>query len=456
MEIKSKIKDILKNPLQIIAIILSIAIISFIIINSLNYLKRFNFKITVALAILLLIGMGIFILYKYIYTIFKMFKKKKVITPILMILLVILLTVGIFYIECNVNYILKNSIILLIYILGVICIPMIILVFSIINPSKYNKIRIAVSLLLLIYIYTINMEFLVISAKMIITNLSNHSIYELLEKEDEDDNVNLTYLEDYAQKFAKNGYLNKYDITQILDLTDKKSKEMTIYYQDEKSNINIETTNKNDEEMENLKNTLKAEYYKYYYEKDEKKQIKIYIERYSLEQNLNQEKNENIVLKGTKNTEIVENVNKYGTDKNSNSFCFTNKIQVNSNDVQEIKKFNLLFVYDQDTQNYVPVIENVQECAFIESYKVYNTGIEITLNKGVQLTNTEYTLKINRYNDELKIRDREITNNAYYYDYEPVVTKMEGYENRIVLEMRFDRSYTIEELKNIEIIFGNY
>ena len=80
------------------------------------------------------------------------------------------------------------------------------------------------------------MEFLIISAKMIITNLSNHSIYELLEKEDEDDNVNLTYLEDYAQKFAKNGYLNKYDITQILDLTDKKSKEMTIYYQDEKSN----------------------------------------------------------------------------------------------------------------------------------------------------------------------------------------------------------------------------
>lgn len=456
MEIKSKIKDILKNPLQIIAIILSIAIISFIIINSLNYLKRFNFKITVALAILLLIGMGIFILYKYIYTIFKMFKKKKVITPILMILLVILLTVGIFYIESNVNYILKNSIILLIYILGVICIPMIILVFSVINSSKYNKIKIAVSLLLLIYIYTINMEFLIISAKMIITNLSNHSIYELLEKEDEDDNVNLTYLEDYAQKFAKNGYLNKYDITQILDLTDKKSKEMTIYYQDEKSNINIETTNKNDEEMENLKNTLKAEYYKYYYEKDEKKQIKIYIKKYSLEQNSNQEKNENIVLKGTKNTEIVENVNKYGTDKNSNSFCFTNKIQVNSNDVQEIKKFNLLFVYDQDTQNYVPVIENVQECAFIESYKVYNTGIEITLNKGVQLTNTEYTLKINRYNDELQIRDRKITNNAYYYDYEPVVTKMEGYENRIVLEMRFDRSYTIEELKNIEIIFGNY
>ena len=317
LEIKSKIKDILKNPLQIIAIILSIAIISFIIINSLNYLKRFNFKITVALAILLLIGMGIFILYKYIYTIFKMFKKKKVITPILMILLVILLTVGIFYIESNVNYILKNSIILLIYILGVICIPMIILVFSVINSSKYNKIKIAVSLLLLIYIYTINMEFLIISAKMIITNLSNHSIYELLEKEDEDDNVNLTYLEDYAQKFAKNGYLNKYDITQILDLTDKKSKEMTIYYQDEKSNINIETTNKNDEEMENLKNTLKAEYYKYHYEKDEKKQIKIYIKKYSLEQNSNQEKNENIVLKGTKNTEIVENVNKYGTDKNS-------------------------------------------------------------------------------------------------------------------------------------------
>lgn len=455
MEIKNKIKEIFKNPLQIIAIILSIAIISFTIITFSNYIKRFNFRVTTAFAILILIGMGLFILYKYIYTILKMIKKKKVITPILMILLVIILAVGIIYIKSNVNYILKNSIILLIYILGVICIPMIILGFSVMNQSKYNKIKIAVSLLLLIYIYTINMELLVISAKTIIVNLSNHSIYELLEKEDEDDNVNLTYLEDYAQKFAKNGYLNKYDITQILDLTDKKSKEMTIYYQDEKSNINIETTNKNDEEMENLKNTLKAEYYKYHYEKDEEKQIKIYIERYSLEQKLNQEKNEDIVLKGTKNTEIIENVNKYGTDKNSNSFCFTNKIQVNSNDVQEIKKFNLLFAYDQDKQNYVPVVEDVQDCAFIESYKVYNSGIEITLNKGVQLTNTEYTLKINRYNDKLQIRDRAITNNAYYYNYEPVVTKMEGYENRIVLEMRFDRSYTIEELKNIEIIFGN-
>lgn len=417
---------------------------------------KISLRITVSLAILMLIGMCIFILYKYIYAIFKMLKNKKVITPILMILLVILLAVGIFYIKSNVNYILKNSIILLIYILGIICIPMIILGFSVINQSKHKKIKIAVSLLLLIYIYAINMEFLVISAKTIIVNLSNHSIYELLKKEDEDDNINLTYLEDYAQKFAKNGYLNKYDITQILDLTDKKSKEMTIYYKDETSNINIETTNKNDEEMENLKNTLKAEYYKYHYEKDEEKQIKIYIERYSLEQKSNQEKNEDIVLKGTKNTEIIENVNKYGTDKNSNSFCFTNKIQVNSNDVQEIKKFNLLFAYDQDTQNYVPVVENIQDCAFIESYKVYNSGIEITLNKGIQLTNTEYTLRINRYNGELQIRDREITNNAYYYDYEPVVTKIEGYENRIVLEMKFDKSYTIEELKNIEIIFGNY
>ncbi len=409
---------------------------------------------TIAFSILILIGMGIFILYKYIYAIFKMFKKKKFIIPILMILLVIFLTVGIFYIKNNVNSILKDSIISLIYILGIILIPMIILGFSVINQSKYKKIQIVVSLLMLIYIYAINMELLVISAKMIITNLSNHSIYELLEK-DYDNNINLMYLEDYAQKFAKNGYLNKYDITQILDLTDKKSKEMTIYYKDETSDINIETTNKNDEEMEKLKNILKAEYYKYNYEKNGEKQIKIYIERYLLEQKLNQEINEDIILKGNKNTEIIKNINKYGIDENSNSFCFMNKIQVDSNDVQEIEKFNLLFIYDKDTQNYVPVIENIQNCAFIESYKVCNNAIEIILKKGVKLKDTEYTLRINRYNDEIQVKDREIINNAYYYDYEPVVTKMEGYENRIVLEMKFDRSYTIEELKNIEIIFGN-
>lgn len=406
---------------------------------------------TIAFSILILIGMGIFILYKYIYAIFKMFKKKKFITAILMILLVIFLTVGIFYIKSNVNYILKNSIISLIYILGIILIPMIILGFTLINQSKYKKIKIVVSLLMLIYIYAINMELLVVSAKMVIVNLSNHSIYELLEK-DYDNNVNLTYLEEYAQKFAKNGYLNKYDIIQILDLTDNKSKEMTIYYKDEISGINIETTNKNDEEMEKLKNILKAEYYKYHYEKNEEKQIKIYIERYSLEQKLNQEINEDIVLKGTKNTEIIKNINKYGVYENSDSFCFTNKIQANSDDVQEIEKVNLLFIYDENTQNYVPVIENIQDCAFIESYKVCNSAIEIILKKGIQLNNTGYTLRINRYNDEIQVKDREITNNAYYYDYEPVVTKMEGYENRIVLEMKFDRSYTIEELKNIEII----
>ena len=82
----------------------------------------------------------------------------------------------------------------------------------------------------------------------------------------------------------------------------------------------------------------------------------------------------------------------------------------------------------------------------MEKYSITNDKILITLKNGIELNNKDYTLRINRYNDNIDI---EKSNDLYYYDYEPLVT-----QNGNVLEIKFGNNYTIKTLKNIEIIFG--
>ena len=108
----------------------------------------------------------------------------------------------------------------------------------------------------------------------------------------------------------------------------------------------------------------------------------------------------------------------------------------------------MLLVYDNE--NFIPVTDNIDEYNLIKSYKVYSSGIDIILQDGVDLINEDYTLRINRYNDNL-----EVTNGYYYYEYEPVVTQGIYSGGNILLEIKFPQTYTIEELKNIEIIFGS-
>lgn len=89
----------------------------------------------------------------------------------------------------------------------------------------------------------------------------------------------------------------------------------------------------------------------------------------------------------------------------------------------------------------------------IKSYKIYSTGISITLQDSVKLKNKYYTLRINRYNKEHLIEENK-TNNKYFYTFEPVVTQMTDSNNNIVLEFRYSDTYKLEDLSNIEILFG--
>lgn len=323
------------------------------------------------------------------------------------------------------------------YILLVVVLPLIVIGFLILKNRKKQEIIIAIILVIALYVFCA--ESLVDSASKIISSISTSTTNT------NDPGTDITYLKNYADKMSRNGYLSKYDVTQIIKLSDSKSKEIFINYKDESSDIDIKITNKEDDKIQELIDTLKYDYYTFNYNINDNNEITINIERYIIETNTKKEKND-FTLTGTKNTEIIENTYKYIGD---NNFTFENEIKLNSqSEEKQLEGFKMLLVYDNE--NFIPVTDNVEEYNLIKSYKVYSSGIDIVLQDGVDLINEDYTLRINRYNDNL-----EVTDGYYYYEYEPVVTQATYSGGNILLEIRFDKTYTIEELKNIEIIFGS-
>ena len=157
------------------------------------------------------------------------------------------------------------------YILAVVLIPLVILGFCILRKGKYKKATITIVLILTVFIYAISAKSLVESASKIIAVCSIKSV-------DESVGTDITFLKNYEQKMARDGYISKYDANQILDIADSKSKEIFINYKDTSSNIDISTTNKNDEEIKNLKEILETNYYIFSYSTDG--EITINIERY--------------------------------------------------------------------------------------------------------------------------------------------------------------------------------
>lgn len=428
------------RKLNIISILISI-LITAICIGI--YFKRIFLFVAVpiiALSTMILFIMFGIVLQKYIYLILKQFFSKKIISSLLLTLLLITSLAGLAFISNNINYILRNIILMFIYIIGVVCLPLIILGISVLFEGKLKKIVVFISVVLLIFIYYANSSLVFECAKEIISNMYiGQELFTMKEEK-----FDFSYLENYRQKMGGDGYISKWDVIQIIDISDKKSKEITINYKDEQQNINLSISNKNDYEIENLKNLLKYDFYKFEY--DLNNSITINIERYVIEQNQNKEKNSNIILSGNKSLKIIELKNKYCSE-NKENFLYENN--VNSNSSEKINSLKLLFLYDKENDNYVPIVSDENRLENIINYKVYQSGLEITIPKETELESLDYTLRINRYDDNLQIKKV----NSYYYEYEPLVTQMQS-NLGTVLEIRFNRSYTLNELKNIEIIFG--
>lgn len=89
----------------------------------------------------------------------------------------------------------------------------------------------------------------------------------------------------------------------------------------------------------------------------------------------------------------------------------------------------------------------------IASYEVTSTSLTITLNNDTNLNVLDYTLRINRYDDNLAIPEDK--NYNYNYHYEPVVTTSTNGTGNTVLTFEFDDILSLEKINNIEIIFGN-
>lgn len=322
------------------------------------------------------------------------------------------------------------------YILLVVILPLIVIGFLILKNRKKQEIIIAI--ILVIALYGFCAKSLVDSASKIISEISTTDASE-------DVGTDITYLKNYADKMSRNGYLSKYDVTQIINLSDAKSKEIFINYKDEDSNIDIKITNKQDEKIQELKESLKYDYYTFNYNISDNNDITINIERYVINSSAKKEKND-FILTGAKNTEITENTYKYIGD---NNFTFENEIKLNNlPEEKQLDAFKMLLVYDNE--NFIPVTNNEEEYNLIKSYKIYSSGIDIVLQDEVSLINEDYTLRINRYNDNM-----QVTNGYYYYEYEPVVTQGTYSGGNVLLEIKFDKTYTLDELKNIEIIFGS-
>lgn len=444
--------------LKIISAILS-AIITAICLYFYYYkISRFFYLPTIKISIILLLLMFAIVVYKYLLTIMKNISNKKFVLPILMILLLICAVTGIWFIKDNVNYILRNIILMFIFIFCVVCFPIIMLGMALTGNKKFKTIKIVITVFFIIFIYAVNFSQVIEYAKDIIMNLQSYSLSEILvlrgksSNQDisiaEGNNIDRSYLFNFAQVYEKQGYLDKYDITQILSIADSKSALTYINYKDENGTINI--TNKEDEKIKELEESLQGNYYKFSYEGKDTQTI-INIEKYVVELPETNEENEDIVLHGIKDDSIIKNINK-SVSNEYEYFMIENEVTCDAKENVSIDGLKLLLTYDNEKQNFIPVVSNLDDYSLINSYYVTNTGIRVTLNKGVKINNYSYTVRINRYNDKFELP--EFQRITYVYTYEPVVSQMTDSENRLVLDFEFKNNYPKEALENIEIIFG--
>lgn len=375
-------------------------------------------------------------------------KKKWLIKLILIIVVIMAFAVALIFAKKYLTTAFLKIAIKFFSILFIIFVPLIFLGFCILHSNKNKFIKNLLALVLVIIIYVLSIETMLSFSTDIITYFQSHNIKSIFNNSKEEISVDLSYLEEYKQKAYKNGYLDKHDVQEILRLSDMKSKKMDINYIDEMSDINIKITNKDDEKIADLIDSLEANYYLFDYSNDG--DVEINIERYKIEESSNKEKNEDIVLTGNKDTDIIENIDKYYVSDEYSDYLFENKIKEDTakgnNNFEALK---MLLVYDKDLQNYIPIVNDKNEYDLIDSYKVYSTGINITLKEGVEVKKSDFTLRLDRYNDNLEVTKSPF----YYYEYEPVVTEVGNPENKVTLEIKFPRIYTIFELKNIEIIF---
>ena len=291
-------------------------------------------------------------------------------------------------------------------------------------------------------IYIINIPTLLVSSTYITTYISNHL-------DQTTQGPNLEYLNNYEQRMATKGFLYKSDVEYILNIAERRSEKVVVTYKFDDETITI--SNKDENFKDTITTNLKWDYYKFNYTYTNNI-VTVNIEKYATTQE-NEEKNSDIILAGNMRNDLIQNVESENVELTATNFVIENNFVLTPGYRPYISNLRLLLVYDKNSNNFIPVVDNESCVNMIASYEVTSTSLNITLTNDTNLNVLDYTLRINRYNDDLTIPEDK--NYNYYYHYEPVVTTSTNNTGNTVLTFEFDNILSLEKLNNIEIIFSN-
>lgn len=246
------------------------------------------------ISFLILVVLALNIIVKYIMHIIKLFKNKKILKPAIYLIMPIIGIVFLIFTLIVMGYNFRNIVFGFCYIIFVICVPLINLIF-LISKDKINE-KLRISLIIVLIILTLGIyytKYIIVNSisEKIIRTISNNSLEDVFQtkkdiRKSNYNNNDIIYLQNYTEKYNKNGYLDRYDITNILDIIDSKSSIIHIKYKDSVKNIDMDITNEGNSWNDDLKSKLESNYYKFKYdfiERDEEwetvKDVTVYIER---------------------------------------------------------------------------------------------------------------------------------------------------------------------------------